>query len=54
MSLTDAKLKKMAIAYKKKNGGTSLFVALDDEWNDVLAGNVYEPSMNRLSSLGLR
>jgi len=54
MSLTDAKLKKMAQAYKTKNGGVSLYVALDDEWNDVLAGNVYEPSMNRLSSLGLR
>lgn len=54
MSLTDAKLKKMAQAYKSKNVGVSLYVALDDEWNDILAGNVYEPSMNRLSSLGLR
>jgi hypothetical protein len=49
MSLTDAKLKKMAIAYKKKNGGTSLFVALDDEWGDV-----YRPSQNRLEILNLK
>ena len=39
----------MAIAYKKKNGGTSLFVALDDEWNDV-----YRPSQNRLETLNLK
>jgi len=49
MSLTDAKLKKMAEAYKKKNGGVSLFVALDDEW-----GNEYEPSQNRLAQLNLK
>ena len=54
MSLTDAKLKKMAQAYKVKNGGVSLYVALDDEWDDALAGNVYEPSMNRLSNLSLK
>jgi hypothetical protein len=49
MSLTDAKLKKMAQAYKSKNGGVSLFVALEDEW-----GNEYEPSQNRLSQLNLK
>ena len=49
MSLTDAKLKKMAQAYKRKNGGVSLFVALEDEW-----GNEYEPSQNRLSQLNLK
>jgi hypothetical protein len=49
MSLTDAKLKKMAQAYKRKNGGVSLFVALEDEWN-----NEYEPSQNRLSQLNLK
>jgi len=49
MSLTDAKLKKMAEAYKRKNGGVSLFVALEDEW-----GNEYEPSQNRLSQLNLK
>jgi len=49
MSLTDAKLKKMAIAYKKKNDGTSLFVALDDEWEDM-----YRPSQNRLEILNLK
>jgi hypothetical protein len=49
MSLTDAKLKKMAQAYKIKNGGVSLYVALDDEW-----GSDYEPSMNRLALLNLK
>jgi hypothetical protein len=49
MSLTDAKLKKMAQAYKRKNGGVSLFVALEDEWR-----NEYEPSQNRLSQLNLK
>jgi hypothetical protein len=49
MSLTDAKLKKMAQAYKRKNGGVSLFVALEDEW-----GNEYEPSQNRLAQLNLK
>lgn len=49
MSLTDAKLKKMAIAYKKKNGGISLFVALDNEWEDM-----YRPSQNRLEILNLK
>lgn len=49
MSLTDAQLKKMAIAYKKKNGGISLFVALDNEWEDM-----YRPSQNRLEILNLK
>lgn len=45
-SLTDAQVKKLADAYKKKNGNVSLYTALDDEW-----GNYYEYAMNRLSSL---
>lgn len=49
MSLTDAQLKKMAIAYKKKNGDISLFVALDNEWEDM-----YRPSQNRLEILNLK
>lgn len=49
MSLSDAKLKKLAEAYKKKNGGVSLFVALDDEWGDY-----YLPSQNRLMNLNLK
>ena len=45
-SLTDAQVKKLADAYKKKNDNVSLYTALDDEW-----GNAYEYAMNRLSSL---
>ena len=45
-SLTDAQVKKLADAYKKKNDNVSLYTALDDEW-----GNYYEYAMNRLSSL---
>jgi hypothetical protein len=52
-SLTDAKLKKLAQAYKAKYKIT-LYRQLDEEWDDFDYGNLYESSMNRLSSLGLR
>lgn len=52
-SLTDAKLKKLAQAYKAKHKIT-LYKQLDEEWDDFDYGNLYESSMNRLSSLGLR
>ena len=51
-SLTDAKLKKMAQAYKAKYKIT-LYKQLDEEWDDIAYGNWYESSMNRLVSLGL-
>ena len=51
-SLTDAKLKKLAQAYKSKHKIT-LYRQLDDEWDDFYFGNLYLPSMNRLTSLGL-
>ena len=51
--LTDAKLKKLAQYYKTKYK-KSLYVALDDEWDAVGSGNLYQGAMNRLSSLGYR
>lgn len=51
-SLTDAKLKKLASAYKSKHKIT-LYRLLDEEWDDGDYGNLYESSMNRLVSLGL-
>lgn len=51
-SLTDAKLKKLASAYKAKHKIT-LYRLLDEEWDDFDYGNLYESSMNRLVSLGL-
>lgn len=51
-SLTDAKLKKLAQAYKAKHKIT-LYKQLDEEWDDLDYGNLYESSMNRLVSLGL-
>lgn len=51
-SLTDAKLKKLAQAYKAKYKIT-LYKQLDEEWDDFDYGNLYESSMNRLVSLGL-
>jgi len=51
-SLTDAKLKKLAQAYKVKHKIT-LYRQLDEEWDDFDYGNLYESSMNRLVSLGL-
>jgi|LakMenE18May11ns_1017448.scaffolds.fasta_scaffold9542398_2 hypothetical protein len=51
-SLTDAKLKKLAQAYKSKHKIT-LYRQLDEEWDDFDYGNLYESSMNRLVSLGL-
>jgi hypothetical protein len=52
-NLTDAKLKKLAQYYKTKYK-TSLWSALDNEWDSVGSGNLYKGSMNRLSGLGLR
>lgn len=51
--LTDAKLKKLAQYYKTKYK-KSLYVALDDEWDALGSGNLYQGAMNRLSSLGYR
>lgn len=51
--LTDAKLKKLAKYYKTKYG-KSLWLALDEEWDALGSGNLYQGAMNRLSSLGLR
>jgi len=50
--LTDAKVKKLAQYYKTKYKIT-LYKQLDDEWDDLIAGNYYEGAMNRLKNLGL-
>jgi cell division protein YceG involved in septum cleavage len=51
-SLTDAKVKKLADAWKSKHKRT-LYKDLDDEWDSCgFFSNCYETAMNRLKSLG--